>query len=179
MRKITYKGSIADDVETLKTGHFRPFVKAAAGIGLVALSGASLVTVVPPAVVVAGIGFGAYMGVSGIVKGAYNSFVKVPKAKKRVYKLLDALGCDDTVNEHDVKVARDIPMTVKNVRGYGRGVGNYIVVNDNKKKTFIREVRSEDLRAYKQYVMDISNQLEAGIVANELEPVENVIVLKK
>ena len=179
MKKITYKGSIAEDVETLKDGHFRPFVKAAAGIGLVALSGASLVTIVPPAVVVAGMGLGAYMGVSGIIKGAYNSLYKVPKAKKRVYKLLDSLGANDKVNEHDIKVAKDIPMTVKNVKGYGKGVGNYIVVNDGSKKTFIREVRSEDLRAYKQYVMDISNQLEAGIVANELEPVENVIILKK
>lgn len=181
MKKINYKGSIAEDVKFLKGGNKKAFTTALVGVAGFVATGFLPVTV-PVAIAGASfVGFSA-MALGGAVKMAYNDLVKKPKAQKRLYGLLNAMGVKKSVNEHDIKVATDIPMKIKNVKKFKETTGNYIIVDEGTKKHFVREareVKSDDLKAYRQYILDMSNPLENNLAATELEEVENVIVLRR
>ena len=178
MRKITYKGSIADDVNLLKKGSKKTAIACLAGIGGFIATGFLPVTV-PVTVAAAGfLGFGALAVGSG-VKLAYTDLVKRPKAQKRLYKLLDLMGVSKEVNEQDIKVASSIPMKVRSARKVKTTVGNYIIVNDKKEKQVIKEVKVDDLKAYKQFLLDMNNANEYLMANSELAKTDDVIVLRR
>jgi hypothetical protein len=178
MRKITYKGSIADDVNFLKKGNSRTIKACGLGIVGFALTGFLPVSV-PVTVAAAGfLGFGG-LAVGSFAKLIYTDLIKKPKVQKRVYKLLDLMGVSKEVNEHDIKVASNVPMKVRSARKVKSTLGNYIIVNDKKEKQVIKEVQIDDLKAYKQFLLDMKDPKEAHMAKAELRHTEDVVAKRR
>ena len=178
MRKITYKGSIADDVKLLKKGNKKTALACAAGIVGFTLTGFLPVTVPVTIAATSFLGFGG-LAVGSFAKLIYTDVFKKNKAEKRLYKLLDLMGVSKDINEHDIKVVSSVPMKVRSARKVKSTVGNYIIVNDKKEKQVIKEVKVDDLKAYKQFLLDMNNPSEYSMANTELRQNDDVVILRR
>lgn len=167
MRKINYNGSISDDLEIAKTNEY-----IALGVGAVSAAACAYCFGHPDALLcgplaLGQVGFGT---IAGTALGLFG-FVKSKKAgaKARLNSLLKV-----TTDLKDVDLKRDVKVVPADVTVPVQGRedkvydGEYILIQKSDySSSVIREYENEK-REYVQYLMNLKNQLELDITAQDL-----------